>query len=365
MNMKTQKKLQDIKIKLLGIGSSKDKELKNNLLDAIARLGLELEIVEVRELEDLLRYDISSIPAIVINDEVICEKVIPSSAELVQSIRRVIFDHQKKYEMKKILVPTDFSPNAQNAAVFAINLANHFGSTVCFLHTYQIYSTAGMLVSVESYMQRDSEELMEKEMALFESQLRNGAQLESKVIKGDAISLIQSIADKGEYDLIVMGTQGSSSSKEIFLGSVTNGVLKKAKTPILAIPSDYPYKDFSKIVLTVDAEPIAGDKIIEPLLSLAAPNDAKIEVLHYSGNGQQKEIDGTFTKALNGSKFAFHYDWNGKSLNESIDQFVEKENADLLCMIRRKRGFWESLFHNSQTSREALHSPIPLLILQE
>ena len=72
-----------------------------------------------------------------------------------------------------------------------------------------------------------------------------------------------------------------------------------------------------------------------------------------------------FTKALNGSKFAFHYDWNGNSLNESIDQFVEKENADLLCMIRRKRGFWENLFHNSQTSREALHSPIPLLILQE
>jgi len=365
MNMKAQKKLQEIEIKLLGIGSSKDKVLKSNLLEAMGRLGVALTIIEVRELEELLRYDISSIPALVIDNEVVCEKRIPSAGELVQYIRRFIFDHQNKYEMKRILVPTDFSSNAQNAAVFAINLANYFGSKVCFLHTYQIYSTAGMLVSVESYMQRDSEELMEKEMALFESQLRNGAQLESKVIKGDAISLIQSIADKGAYDMIVMGTQGSSSSKEIFLGSVTNGILKKVKTPVLAIPSDYTYKDFSKIVLTVDAEPIAEDKIIEPLLSLAAPNDAKIEVLHYSGNGQRKEIDDTIAKALNGSKFAFHYDGNGQSLNESIDQFVEKENADLLCMIRRKRGFWESLFHYSQTSREALHSPIPLLILQE
>jgi nucleotide-binding universal stress UspA family protein len=52
-----------------------------------------------------------------------------------------------------------------------------------------------------------------------------------------------------------------------------------------------------------------------------------------------------------------------KSINETINAFIEKEGADLLCMIRREKGFFESLFQKSFTKIQAYDSRCPLLVL--
>jgi nucleotide-binding universal stress UspA family protein len=54
-----------------------------------------------------------------------------------------------------------------------------------------------------------------------------------------------------------------------------------------------------------------------------------------------------------------------ENLNESLNKFVAEHNSDLLCMIRRKRGALENIFHESATTKKAFNTPVPLLILQE
>ena len=53
------------------------------------------------------------------------------------------------------------------------------------------------------------------------------------------------------------------------------------------------------------------------------------------------------------------------NINDGINAFVAKQEADLLCMIRRKRSFVENLFHVSVTEKEIFDSPVPLLVLPE
>ena len=54
--------------------------------------------------------------------------------------------------MKNILVPTDFSEHANNALDYAVAIANRFGSHITLFYAYKVYSTTGMLVSVERFM---------------------------------------------------------------------------------------------------------------------------------------------------------------------------------------------------------------------
>ncbi|MCI5083385.1 MAG: universal stress protein [Saprospiraceae bacterium] len=363
--MKAKKKEGLINITLLGIGSTKDVELKKNTVAAGRQLGIDLMVEEVYELEQLLKHNIIGIPTMMINDEIVFEKEVPSVEQIANCILQKYSALQNFNTMNKILVPTDFSENARNATAYALEIANQHGCEVTLLHTYKLYSTAGMMISVESYMAEDRKKEMDQEVKLFETQLRNGATIDTRVVRGDAIPTIKSFAEKGKYDLVIMGTQGASGVEEVFLGSVTNGVIKNIKTPLLAIPNGYRFKAIEDIVFSIDNDPIMSDDIIKPLLELAEKDNAQIKLFHHAEQEGSVHIDPSVTKALNGAEYSLHYEINSEELGESIHQFVEKSDADLLCMIRRKRGFWESLFHSSATTSEAFHSEIPLLVLHE
>ena len=54
-----------------------------------------------------------------------------------------------------------------------------------------------------------------------------------------------------------------------------------------------------------------------------------------------------------------------ESINHSIENFVAKENCDLLCMIKRQKGVFEELFSTSITQNQVFSNQVPLLVLPE
>jgi small redox-active disulfide protein 2 len=69
-------------IKILGIGSSKYRELVRNLTKAIKELNLEVEVEQFEEVEDFLRFNIVEIPALIIDNKIIMKGYIPNVKEL-------------------------------------------------------------------------------------------------------------------------------------------------------------------------------------------------------------------------------------------------------------------------------------------
>ncbi len=267
--------------------------------------------------------------------------------------------------MKKILVPTDFSPNAENALTFAINIANKLDGEVQLLHTYQAAKRALVLLDIESMMKEEAEEKMERMIKKFSPQMKEPDRLTGKVMLGGAVQMTRRWEEKKACDLVVMGTKGATDAIEVFVGSVTGAVLKHSTKPVLAIPSGMTFESFDKIVLAVDNQPLPPASAFEVLKKMALSFEAHIHVFHLKTE-EGKGIDKRIKDYLEGVKLSYHEVVNEKGeVYATINEFVQSNNADLLCMVRRKRGFLESLFKGSSTMKQVYNSPIPLLVLME
>ncbi len=270
--------------------------------------------------------------------------------------------------MHSILVPTDFSKNTQTALNYAIDIANQFACKLILFNTYKLSHRAGMFIGVEKMMREDSREQMANLLKETRLKLRDGATLEGKVAKGEAVSTIIRAAKKLEVNMIVMGTQGASGLKEVFIGSTTNGVMVGTKTPVLVVPSEFDYRPLKTIALSIDEKLISNETSLEVLRMIIYRYDAEVCSFHIRSKKDPipETMESSLGGILEGIKFSFHeIDTDEKSINTRIEAFVKSENADLLCMIKRDRGFWGNLMHSSVTTKEVFHSAVPILILHD
>lgn len=265
----------------------------------------------------------------------------------------------------KILFPTDFSAPARTALAYAVDIANRLGGHLCLLHTYQMYSTAGMFVSVERYLEEDAAAELLEIVRELEARLVSGARVSSRIVRGDPAVTIANIADKEGFDLIVMGTQGASGLEEVFTGSTTNGVIRRAATPVLAIPADQAFAPVRRIVLAMDQGGISNLETVKGLLLLTRAYQAKVLVFHQDTGAEDRGVDPSVARYLESVDHSFVYELDETDVHQSINEFLRDSGAEMLCMIRRKRGFLERIFHGSITRREAFDSPAPLLVLHD
>ena len=268
--------------------------------------------------------------------------------------------------MKKILVPTDFSKNTHSAIDFAIDIVNQLEGEIILFNTYKLARRAGMFIGVEKMMREDSKKEMVKLVRKVKQRLNPKVVLKSKVVKGDPIQTLVLAAKKLEVDLIIMGTQGASGLKEVFIGSTTNGVINSTKIPVMAVPSSFTHKPLEVIVLSLSPNFSAYSDKIDILKLLAKSNNSTVKGLHINTGGSETNLEDEFNEIFEGTEHTYtELKGSAAKINTIIKQFVKDNNADMLCMIKQNRGFWENLFHNSVTTIEVFHSEVPILVLQE
>ena len=266
--------------------------------------------------------------------------------------------------MKNIIVPTDFSANANNALDYAIQIANYFEGTIHLVHAYEVSSTNAIFIGAGELLLEGAEKELKKIEAHYEDRLFPKTTFETRSLEGPTATQICTNAKTVAADLIIMGTQGASGLKEIFLGSNTAAVVRRSHTPVLVVPNRFSYEPMKRISLAIDDDILADDSILNPLLQLAEAYKAKIDLLHVFKERIPEAVDMGVVQVL---KNIPHQSFNVKheNVNEGINYFVKESKADLLCMIKRERSFLERLFHSSVTRKEVFNSPVPLLLLPE
>lgn len=278
--------------------------------------------------------------------------------------------------MKKILIPTDLSPNAGNAIKYALNFCKNFPAELIFLH-----ATHPMLdlpdTSLEFYdpivFQDEKEQL--KYISSNLKQLFEAEKIDLDKLKysielriGFAADEIVSVAKEFNCDLIIMGTQGATGLGKLFLGSITYSVIKKTEIPVLAIPSDYVFKSIDKIVFATDYEGISNKKTLTPLFDVANTFDAKVLMFHAI---EAKEPIAAYIEELQVWKTEknFHHVKHTNSIatcedvTQGIMEFADENDASIIAMIPHSYNFFTNLIHKSKTKEIALESKVPLLVL--
>jgi len=185
---------------------------------------------------------------------------------------------------------------------------------------------------------------------------------------GFAADEIVRVAKEFNCDLIIMGTQGATGLEKLLLGSITYSVIKKTEIPVLAIPSNYTFKEIDKIVFATDYEGISNKKTLTPLFDVANTFDAKVLMFHAI---ETKEPIAAYIEELQVWKTErnFHHIKHTNSIancedvTEGIIEFAEENDASIIAMIPHSYNFFQNLIHKSKTKEIALESKIPLLVL--
>ncbi len=145
---------------------------------------------------------------------------------------------------QKILLPTDGSKFAENAAQHAIWIASRSGAEIIVLNVIETSSLVGL--PAEDLIVRIKEMLKEEGRRSLEriSEMVTESEKESKIedIKitlkteeGSPADAILKTIEKEDVDLVVMGTSGKHGLDRFLLGSVTEKVVRSAKCPVLAV----------------------------------------------------------------------------------------------------------------------------------
>lgn len=145
-------------------------------------------------------------------------------------------------EIKKVVVPVDFSSTMNKVVEYATGVAELMGAGVLFFHVVNDFQGYDMLLVHPSFeaMSRELKEKSEKKIAaLVEdySHLKGGA--EGKVEIGDAAEKIVGYAADEEADMIIIGTHGNKGLERLLMGSVAEKVVRTAPCPVLVFN---PYK---------------------------------------------------------------------------------------------------------------------------
>ena len=137
-------------------------------------------------------------------------------------------------KIKKILVPLDGSANSFRGLDVAIHIARENHATITGLYVVGMAKprTNEPISSLEKILLDNAQKIMKKAKL---RAAKKGILFYDRVSYGNDGERIVDIAQKKNFDLIVIGSRGMGAAKEIFLGSTSNYVLHKSKKPVLIV----------------------------------------------------------------------------------------------------------------------------------
>jgi nucleotide-binding universal stress UspA family protein len=278
--------------------------------------------------------------------------------------------------MKRILVPTDFSPTAELAFRFAVNVATRAKGSITLYHNYvPIGSTfIGTETTRKEYNTECEASLTKKLELLKKKVLGDVTEVAVSITVGRAplIDNMLGFVAHNNIDLIVMGTQGASGFKKTIIGSVAAKIIEKSDIPVLLVPEKYIMKEPRQFVFASNFQSFEKNALTL-VIDMVNMFDADLTVLHFQSLNipaaeKEKEKNDfeafayTLQRIYNESNIKFHL-LEASSVIETMERMCEAFPYDVMVMVRRKKSFIEKFFIKSFTQNMAYTTQKPLLIV--
>ncbi|WP_276370814.1 universal stress protein [Chryseolinea sp. H1M3-3] len=275
--------------------------------------------------------------------------------------------------MKKILVPTDFSPCANAAMEVAIRMAQKGSAEIFFLHLY--------------FDNEISSHVPHQRSSLPDGHHQNAAlgkakdSLDKMVSKAEVLGICAEpilIFAKGQeriedyliayhIDFVVMGSHGVSGIKETFLGSNTQRFVRRSPVPVLVIKEDQRDFDIKKIVYMSSFEEDSV-KSFQEVIEASRLWNAEIYLLYVNTPYHFRE---THESMVDIGRFMHQFPrisytpviFNALDEERGLTEFCKQSKIDLIVLTTHgKRGFYRLLAHGVAESI-INHQSKPVLVI--
>ena len=261
--------------------------------------------------------------------------------------------------MQHILVPIGFTENAQNTLQYAIDFAYQINAKVFVFRAYSAQSKAGTMINLDSIIERETNLYLRTMVKSVDTK-----NVDVKLIsaKGSVVESVTSIDDELGIDLIIVGTKSNSIKEEVFLGRTAGSIVKQTDIAVLTVPNEYSYAPVKNILTAFKSGIVKSKTALKPLQFIVGKFESKVNLLlvktpNYTDedlilNKDLAKLQDTLTITENATTF------------QGVLEHIKTHNPDMLCVFRRKRGFFKKLWEKNVILKEEFFTNVPLLILK-
>ncbi len=264
-------------------------------------------------------------------------------------------------DIKKILLPINYSACSLNALSYAAFIAEKFEAKLMIIHSL----AEETLPTNEGIKQAKSMQVEKISNIIKSDKHLVNIMTDIVVTEKSKKEGILWASDTFDIDLIVIGTDGIKSPYDELAGTFSYQIVSNSKVPVLTVPPEYKYKEFEKIGFGVDFKLIDHTSILDIILEFSYAYKSKLEIFHIEKYNDEKELLAEYESAKLNDYFA-GIDHNfltikNSSIWEGLNDYIDRSKPDLLAIMPRKYNFFEWLSHDSLSKEVIQHIQLPVL----
>ena len=292
--------------------------------------------------------------------------------------------------LPRIICPVDFSSGSQRACGYAVTLGKTFGSQVVLLHAVPAAMSSQFgAIAEEGRFEEAQRAAAQQTLHEWTATAAKAHRQTTELLRvGEPLDVIVAVSHELPADLIVMGTHGRRGFERLWLGSVTERVVRKVSCPVLTIPPGLEASagrpiHIERVLCAFDGSPSAREALryavslareLRGSLTVLTAVEPVPEPLHparFDVAAFQKERDALARERLNGAL-------SGVRGTSPIDERVEDGrpktvilgtaknlNSDLIVMGVRGPHPVDDLVLGSTTDYVLRRAGCPVLVVRE
>lgn len=261
--------------------------------------------------------------------------------------------------MKNILVPIGTSPNSHETLQYAVDFAAEFSAKIFVMEVFSVAVGVGSMANIGEKIAKGVKEHLREVIDKVDAK---NADIKIATYKGDLTKGLEEIDKEMGIDLIIMAPRSNDIKEGIYLGPATGAIIKKTNIPALIVPKGTTFKPFQKILTAFGSGVIKRERALEPLQNMQKKFKSNVNLLLVKNPGYTKDDLKINTALMNISSNVTITEHANTYLG--VLEHFQSHQPDLLCVFRRKRGFFKNLWEKNIIPKSEFSSRIPVLVLR-
>jgi nucleotide-binding universal stress UspA family protein len=260
--------------------------------------------------------------------------------------------------MKNILVPIGNSPDSHETLQYAVNFAAEFGARVYVMEVVTLSARAGDLANVKEKVVESSKERVRE---LIDKIDPAGVEIKVATFTGDMIDGLKDIDRELGIDLIIIAPRSVELDEDLYLGNTSGRIIKRTDIPTLIVPKGIRFEPYKSVLTAFKSGVLKRKRILDPLMDIQKKFDSTISLLLVKTPGYTDD-DLRINTALMDISSQVTMTEQANTYLGVLEQ-LQVHHPDLLCVFRRKRGFFSALWEKNTIRKSEFSVRIPVLVL--
>jgi len=260
--------------------------------------------------------------------------------------------------MKNILVPIGTS-NTGETLQYAVDFASEFSAEVFVMDVFNVSAKAGSLANISEKVAESSKERLREAIEKVDAK---SVTIKIATYNGDIVDGLKEIDRELGIDLIILAPRSNDIKEEQYLGNTSGSIIKKTNIPALIVPRGTVFKPFKTALTAFKSGVLKKKRILEPLLTFQKKFGTLVNLLLVKTPGYDSD-DLKVHPALMDISEQLTLTENATTYQGVLEHF-QSHQPDLLCVFRRKRGFFKKLWEKNTILKSEFFVKIPVLILR-